>query len=101
MRLHRPICLSEGRRCGQELGVMVFRTLSCSLLLTFPVSNGYKVDVSSFGLIDHLKYGPLLHCNALIQPSGNFLFFFIYFLDMQFTQTPADLSTRVLEVRQL
>lgn len=45
---------------------MVFRTLSCSLLLTFPATDGYKVDVSSSGLIDHLKCSPLLqHSNVL------------------------------------
>lgn len=63
---------------------MVFRTLSRSSLGTFPASNGYKVDLSSSGLIDHLKYRPLLHCNMLIQPSS------LFFLDVQFSQTPTD-----------
>lgn len=63
---------------------MVFRMLSRSSLGTFPASNGYKVDLSSSGLIDHLKYRPLLHCNMLIQPSS------LFFLDVQFSQTPTD-----------
>lgn len=42
-------------------------------MLTFPAADGYKVDVSSSELIDHLKCRPLLqHCKALIEPSSYF-----------------------------
>lgn len=71
---------------------MVFRTLSRSSLGTFPASNGYKVDLSSSGLIDHLKYIPLIHCNMLIQPSS--LFFWMY-------SSPKPLpTTRMFGVRE-
>lgn len=60
------------------------------MAVTFPRTGG-KVEIISSAMIDHLKWLPLLLLHSEWE---------LFLLNIHFPQTPADITTRVLAVRE-